>query len=239
MKYRALAGFLACLAASPALAQTPFPSTGGGGSGGASPASPIYSIQYDAGTGAFGSIPIGTGGRVLIDQGAGAVGAFKAIGGDIGLTKDGIATVNSIGGVAVSLGGALTTTGASSPTLAFPASGTPTYTFPAASASLAPTASPNFSGHLRYNGASPTLSVCGTSPAIDSNATDNAGTVTVGSAATGCVITFATAYSSFNHCRVTSQGAITGLAYSYTKSAITVSASVLGGDLIDYNCDGA
>ena len=106
-------------------------------------------------------------------------------------------------------------------------------------ASLAPLASPNFSGHLRYNGTSPTLSACGTSPSIDANATDNAGTVTVGSVATGCVITFATSYTSFNHCRVSSQSAISGLAYSYTKTAITISASVLGGDLVDYNCDGA
>jgi hypothetical protein len=63
--------------------------------------------------------------------------------------------------------------------------------------------------------------------------------VTVGSTATSCTITFAKAYASYNHCRVTSQSSVSGITYSYTTSAITVSASVLGGDLVDYQCDGA
>lgn len=94
--------------------------------------------------------------------------------------------------------------------------------------------------HLSYGGSAPAVSACGTgSPSIDANATDASGTVTTGTVATTCTVTFAVAYSSYNHCRVTSQSAISGLAYSYTKSAITVSASVLGGDLFDYSCDGS
>lgn len=97
---------------------------------------------------------------------------------------------------------------------------------------------PGINSHYSYGGSAPALSACGTSPSIDGNATDSSGTVTVGSVATGCVITFANAYTTFNHCRITSQSSISGLAYAYSKSAITISASVLGGDLIDYSCDG-
>jgi hypothetical protein len=103
---------------------------------------------------------------------------------------------------------------------------------------VATLASPAFTGHVSYTGSSPAVSSCGSGAAIDSKATDNSGTVTVGSVATSCTITFATAYSTWNHCRVTSQSSISGLAYTYSKTAITISASVLGGDLVDYNCDG-
>lgn len=93
--------------------------------------------------------------------------------------------------------------------------------------------------HIKYGGSAPVVSACGTgSPSIDATATDSSGTVTVGTVAAGCTITFNKAYTTSNHCRVTSQGSISGLAYSYTLAAITVSASVLGGDLIDYHCDG-
>jgi hypothetical protein len=93
--------------------------------------------------------------------------------------------------------------------------------------------------HINYNGASPVVSACGTgSPAIDANATDSSGTVTIGTVATSCTITFAAPYTTFVHCTISSQTTVSGLAYSYTISAITLSASVLGGDKIDYKCDG-
>jgi trimeric autotransporter adhesin len=97
---------------------------------------------------------------------------------------------------------------------------------------------PGANNHSSYGGSAPALSACGTSPSIDANATDSSGTVTVGSVATSCTITFANAYSTFNHCKITSQSAVSGIAYSYTKTAITIAASVLGGDLVDYVCDG-
>lgn len=97
---------------------------------------------------------------------------------------------------------------------------------------------PGTNNHFSYGGSAPAVSSCGSGAAIDGNATDSSGTVTVGSVATSCTVTFANAYSTFNHCRVTSQSAISGLAYTYTKSAITVTASVLGGDAFDYSCDG-
>lgn len=94
-------------------------------------------------------------------------------------------------------------------------------------------------GHYAYNTGLPVVSACGTSPSIDAHATDSSGTVTVGTvSASSCTITFANAYSTWNHCRVTSQGVVASLAYSYTLSAITVTATSLVGDLLDYGCDG-
>lgn len=85
----------------------------------------------------------------------------------------------------------------------------------------------------------PTISSCGTSPSVDAHSSNMSGTVTVGSvSATSCTVTFMLAFSSFNHCRVTSQTLLTGFSYSYTLSAIIVSATGLTGDVIDYACDG-
>lgn len=93
--------------------------------------------------------------------------------------------------------------------------------------------------HSYSGGSAPVVSACGTgSPAIDANATDSSGTVTTGAVATTCTVTFNHAYGTFDHCIVTSQSSISGLAYSYTLSAIVVTASVLGGDKFDYRCDG-
>lgn len=96
------------------------------------------------------------------------------------------------------------------------------------------------SGHIAYAGSSPAVSACGTSPSIDAHATDTSGTVTVGTiAAASCTVTFASAYTTWNHCRVTSQSVIASFAYSYTLSTITVTGTSLVGDLFDYDCDGS
>lgn len=96
------------------------------------------------------------------------------------------------------------------------------------------------SGHLAFTGTSPVVSACGTGPAIDGHATDSAGTVTVGTvAAASCTVTFAAAFSTWNHCRVTSQSTIASFAYSYTLAAITVTGTSLVGDKFDYDCDGS
>ncbi len=93
--------------------------------------------------------------------------------------------------------------------------------------------------HQSFGGSAPVVSACGTgSPSIDAAATDSSGRVTTGTVATTCTITFAQAYGTSNHCVVTSQSSVSGLAYSYTLSAITITAGVLGGDLLDYSCDG-
>lgn len=94
---------------------------------------------------------------------------------------------------------------------------------------------------LSFSGTAPTVSSCGTSPAIDGHATNFSGTVTVGTgAATSCTITFASSgFTTWNHCRVTDQSAVTSPGYTYTKTAIVVTATSLIGDVIDYECDGS
>lgn len=101
----------------------------------------------------------------------------------------------------------------------------------------------NIGGLLHYNNTStavPVISACGTgSPTVDANANAKSGMVTAGTVATTCTITFASAYTTWNHCRVTAQGEGTvNASYSYTKSAIVVTAGTLGGAKIDYDCDG-
>ncbi len=99
-------------------------------------------VIYTGSGALFGSLPSGPGGG-----GGGGGGGLDELTGDVTAgpgTGSQAATVAAIGGKAVVLGGALTTTGASTPTLAFPASGTPTYTLPAISAALAPLVSPSF-----------------------------------------------------------------------------------------------
>lgn len=94
--------------------------------------------------------------------------------------------------------------------------------------------------HNYFNGTAPAVSACGTSPTIDSRATDASGTVTVGTvAAASCTITFNIAYVTWNHCNVTAQSTLAAFAYSYTKAAITVTGTSLVGALIDYRCDGS
>lgn len=96
-----------------------------------------------------------------------------------------------------------------------------------------------FPHNVAFGTAAPTISACGTSPSVDSHSSNMSGTVTVGTGtATSCTITFATAFATWNHCRVTSQTAVAALAYSYTKSAIVVTGTSLLGGTLDYQCDG-
>lgn len=94
-------------------------------------------------------------------------------------------------------------------------------------------------GHLAGT-AVPVLSSCGTSPSVDARANNASGTVTTGSGIlTSCTVTFSSAYTSWNHCQVTSQaGKIAGLAYTYTTSAITITGTSITSDVFDYKCDG-
>lgn len=101
----------------------------------------------------------------------------------------------------------------------------------------------NLGGLIFYNNASvaaPAVTACGTSPSIDAHANNRSGTVTVGTvAAASCTVTFAgSGYTTWNHCRVTSQTTLAAFAYSYTKTVLTVTGTSLVGDLFDYDCDG-
>lgn len=100
----------------------------------------------------------------------------------------------------------------------------------------------NIGGVVKFQNSSlgvPVVTACGTSPVIDANANNVAGTVTVGTASpASCTITFAgTGYRVFNHCQVTTQSANVGFGYSYSLTAITLTGSALTGK-VDYWCSG-
>lgn len=91
---------------------------------------------------------------------------------------------------------------------------------------------------LQTSRPAPTLTSCGTgSPAI--LGTDVAGLVTMGTAATGCVITFRTAYLATPWCVVTSQSPILSpVNYTAATTALTLTASA-NGLLVNYWCSGS
>jgi hypothetical protein len=97
------------------------------------------------------------------------------------------------------------------------------------------------SGHFLTKSTVPVLSACGTSPTINASSTDNAGQVTEGTTATGCVITFGTAYVSTPWCVVGIANvapATSAMTYSVSNAAITVVNASATGDVINYVCMG-
>lgn len=93
-------------------------------------------------------------------------------------------------------------------------------------------------GHVGYGGSAPVVSACGTgSPAVDANATDTAGTVTFGAGAGSCTVTFNVAYATYNHCVVTFEASLAAEGYTFTLSALTITATALSGKA-DYHCEG-
>jgi hypothetical protein len=96
-------------------------------------------------------------------------------------------------------------------------------------------------GGVTYLGTAPAVSACGTSPSIDSHATNFSGTVTAGSGTvTSCTVTFAASgFATWVHCRVSPESTIAAFGYSYTKTVLTVTATSLTSDVFDYACDGS
>jgi len=86
------------------------------------------------------------------------------------------------------------------------------------------------------SGTAPALTSCGTSPTISGG--DMAGTVTMGTGApTGCVITFAVAYSSAPHCVVTWRATpLATQSYAVSTTAITLTQVATSSNVVDYVC---
>lgn len=83
----------------------------------------------------------------------------------------------------------------------------------------------------------PVLTSCGTSPAISGN--DASGVVTMGTSATGCVITFGTAYTAAPTCLVVWQGTpLAAQNYTVSASAITTVQTSTSNNKISYFCIG-
>lgn len=90
------------------------------------------------------------------------------------------------------------------------------------------------SKYLKGTSTAPVLSACGTSPTIVG--TDLDGTVTEGTIATGCTITFSATLPNTPHCTLTSES---GLVFTYTQNttAITVTnVGALSSTKLDYTC---
>ena len=80
------------------------------------------------------------------------------------------------------------------------------------------------------------ISSCGGSPSVVGN--DIKGTITVGSAATGCTFTFTQAKTNDPSCVLSSQG---GIVFSYTHSTtgfVITAIGTLASTLVDYHCLG-
>lgn len=92
-------------------------------------------------------------------------------------------------------------------------------------------------GAIITGGGVPALSSCGTGPSFDGHSTDQAGTITPGSAASGCTVTFSTPKSASPHCIVTEQtmSLVNALTYSESSTALTVSQTGLSSKF-DYFC---
>ncbi len=85
------------------------------------------------------------------------------------------------------------------------------------------------------SGTAPTLTSCGTSPSIPSNATDSVGQFTAGSATTACTLTFNQAYASAPICTVAPIGNGTFPTYSTSTTAISFTTLIASGTYY-YNC---
>lgn len=83
----------------------------------------------------------------------------------------------------------------------------------------------------------PVLSACGTSPAIVGN--NMAGTVTMGTSATGCVITFSPAWAVAPICVVTWIATpLASQSYVTTTTAITTTQTSTSNNVLKYVCIG-
>lgn len=91
-------------------------------------------------------------------------------------------------------------------------------------------------GHIIASSTNPVLSSCGTNPTLAGD--DTHGTVTSGTLATACTLTFQVAYSAAPACVVTSESATSTFAYARTATAITVTDVSLTADKWDYICEG-
>lgn len=83
--------------------------------------------------------------------------------------------------------------------------------------------------------AAPVVTACGTTPAIIG--TDLAGTVTMGTTATGCVITFNAAYATAPHCVVTWIATpLASQSYVTSATAITLTQTSTTNNVAKYFC---
>jgi hypothetical protein len=94
-------------------------------------------------------------------------------------------------------------------------------------------------GHLLYNGPSPSFGACGTSPTFSGTATDNSGTINVGSGVTtSCVMNFANSWGVTPTCNVSDNSiAVNSQVTAISATSVTFSFSAsLGSGQTFYQC---
>lgn len=96
-------------------------------------------------------------------------------------------------------------------------------------------------GHIesgvKFSGNVPVVTACGTTPTLVVGSTDSAGTIIMGTSATGCVITFGTAYAVAPSCVVTWIATpLASQSYAVTTTAITTVQTSATNNILDYFC---
>lgn len=165
-----------------------------------------------------------TAGQIPIGQGVGSNPAAVSLSGDC--------TLNSAGAITC-----LKTNGTAFGTAATAATGTSGGTLGLLNASKTDSGTLNqYSGHIASSGSAPTLSSCGTSPAIVGD--DKDGQVTMGTGTpTGCVITFNAAYTAAPLCTVAWQATpLASQSYAVTTTAITLTQTATSSNRVNYHC---
>lgn len=93
-----------------------------------------------------------------------------------------------------------------------------------------------FFGHTIVSGGTPVLTACGTTPAIVG--TDRDGQVTMGTTATGCVITFSIAYTQAPLCVINWQATpLASQSWTLTNAAITTVQTSASNNKLNYHCE--
>ena len=91
-------------------------------------------------------------------------------------------------------------------------------------------------GHVAISGSAPVLAACGGTPALSATASDRHGTVTPGSGATGCVVTFNAAYATAPDCILTPWAAGT-VPYVSAVGTASLTVGFAASGKFSYSCE--
>jgi hypothetical protein len=163
-------------------------------------------------------------GQLAIGQGAGGNAAAVTMSGDCTINSSGVITCTKTNGTSIGTAGAATLGTSGGDLCLLNAS----CSFSGALDSI--------SGHVASSGTAPALTSCGSgSPAIVGD--DKDGQVTMGTSATGCTITFNTAYTSAPLCTVSWQATpLASQSYAVSTTALTLTQTSTSGNKVNYHC---
>ena len=161
-------------------------------------------------------------GQVMVGQGVNIDPLAAPITGDCTLAANGAITCTKTNGTV--LGTAATaTTGVSGATV------------PLNNSANVFSALNTFTGHIAGGTSPPVLTSCGTGPSILGD--DKDGQVTMGTTATGCVITFAAAYTATPLCVVIWQATpLASQSYAVSNTALTLTQTSTSSNKVNYHC---